>query len=72
LKAEVRTCEERLEKIAVMLEKIDFKLADPALYNGPSLPIENLQKKRAEILEAQERAEGLWMSAQSKLEAAGG
>ena len=72
LKAELRTCEERLGKIETMLQQVDFKLADPALYNGPPGRIERLQKKRAEILEAQERAEGLWMTAQERLDAAGG
>ncbi|MEM7190356.1 MAG: ABC-F family ATP-binding cassette domain-containing protein [Pseudomonadota bacterium] len=72
LRSEVRTCEERLEKIAKMLDQVDFKLADPALYDGPPGRIETLQKKRAEILEAQERAEDLWMTAQERLEAAGG
>ncbi|MEO1492112.1 MAG: ABC-F family ATP-binding cassette domain-containing protein [Pseudomonadota bacterium] len=72
LKADLRTCEERLEKIERMLQQVDFKLADPALYNGPPGRIETLQKKRAEILDAQERAEDLWMTAQERLEAAGG
>ncbi|MEM9063404.1 MAG: ABC-F family ATP-binding cassette domain-containing protein [Pseudomonadota bacterium] len=70
LKAEVRTCEERLAKIETMLEQVDFKLADPGLYNGPPLRIETLQKKRAEILDAQERAEDLWMQAVERLELA--
>ena len=68
----MRTCEERLEKIAGMLEKIDLMLADPGLYEGPGEKIEALQKKRAEILEAQERAEDLWMTAQERLESAEG
>ena len=55
-----------------MLEQIDFKLADPALYNGPSGRIETLQKKRAEILDGQERAEDLWMKAVERLERAEG
>ncbi len=70
LRAEVRACEERLEKIAEMLSRLDAKLADPALYDGPADRIEALQIKRGEILEGQERAEALWMTAQEKLEAA--
>ena len=70
LKVDVRTCEERLQKIEKMLEQVDLKLADPALYNGPPGRIETLQKKRAEILEAQERAEDLWMTAMDRLEKA--
>jgi ATP-binding cassette subfamily F protein 3 len=70
LKADVRVCEERLQKIEKMLKQVDFKLADPALYNGPPGRIETLQKKRAEILDAQERAEDLWMTAMARLETA--
>ena len=70
LKADVRTCEERLAKIEKMLEQVDFKLADPGLYNGPPMRIETLQKKRAEILDAQDRAEDLWMKAVERLEVA--
>ncbi|GMG82292.1 ABC-F family ATP-binding cassette domain-containing protein [Paralimibaculum aggregatum] len=70
LRAEVAACEARLEKIAEMLERMDAKLADPALYQGPADRIEALQIKRGEILEGQERAEALWMAAQEKLDAA--
>ena len=72
IRAEVRACEERLEKIADMLARIDERLADPDLYTGPADRIETLQRKRAEILEAQDRAEDLWMAAQERLDAAGG
>ncbi|MEM1343213.1 MAG: ABC-F family ATP-binding cassette domain-containing protein [Pseudomonadota bacterium] len=68
LQAEVRACEERLEKVAAMLEKIDARLGDPALYDGPTDRIEALQIKRGEILAAQERAEALWLAAEEKLE----
>ena len=70
LRAEVRTCEARLEKIGAMLAEIDLRLADPALYEGPSERIEALQKKRAEIVAAQERAEALWIAASARLEEA--
>ena len=70
LKAEVRTCEARLAKIAEMLEKIDERLADPSLYDGPVDRIKQLNIKRDEILAAQERAETLWLAAEEQLEAA--
>ncbi|MEM1164376.1 MAG: ABC-F family ATP-binding cassette domain-containing protein, partial [Pseudomonadota bacterium] len=44
LRSDVRSCEERLEKIEKMLDQVDFKLADPGLYNGPPGRIETLQK----------------------------
>jgi ATP-binding cassette subfamily F protein 3 len=70
LRAELRACEERIEKLDAMLEKLDAMLADPALYEGPAGKIEALQKKRGEIVEAQGRAEALWIAAGEKLEAA--
>ncbi|MDH3668831.1 MAG: ATP-binding cassette domain-containing protein [Paracoccaceae bacterium] len=70
LKAEVKACEERLAKIEGMLAKIDQRLADPDLYGGPSEKIESLQIKRGEILDAQARAEALWLAAEEALEAA--
>ena len=71
LRAEVRSCEARVEKIARMLAEIDHRLADPALYDGPPGRIEALQKKRAEIARAQKRAEDLWLAASARLEEAG-
>ncbi len=72
LKAEVRTCEDRIEKLAAMLGKIEERLADPELYVSAAGRIGDLQKKRSEILGAQARAEDLWIAAQERLEAAGG
>jgi len=71
LRAEVRKCEERVEKLAEMREKLDAKLADPSLYEGGKADeIAKWQKKHAEVIEAEERAEGLWMEALEKLETA--
>jgi len=70
LRAEVKACEDRLAKIAEMLGKIDARLADPNLYDGPASRIEALQIKRGEILEAQQRAEALWLAAEEALEEA--
>ena len=66
----IPSCEERLEKLSAMLEKLDARLADPALYEGPAGKIEQLQIKRGEILAAQEKAEGLWLAAAEALERA--
>ncbi|MBY8975661.1 ABC-F family ATP-binding cassette domain-containing protein [Rhodobacteraceae bacterium NNCM2] len=70
LRAEVRNCEARLTKIADMLERIDAKLADPELYEGPARDATALQIKRMEIVEAQARAEEMWLAAEEALEAA--
>ncbi|HLS19143.1 MAG TPA: ATP-binding cassette domain-containing protein, partial [Paracoccaceae bacterium] len=70
LRAEVRNCEARIEKIAEMLAEIDRRLSDPALYEGASDRVEALQRKRAEIIAAEARAEELWLEASARLEKA--
>ncbi|MBS9716528.1 ABC-F family ATP-binding cassette domain-containing protein [Pseudohalocynthiibacter aestuariivivens] len=71
LRAEVRKCEERLEKLNEMGEKLAKKLADPAIYEPERIAESAVwQKKYAEVRDAQERAENLWLKAQSKLEKA--
>jgi len=70
LRTEVRACEERMEKIAAMLARLDARLADPQLYGGTPREIEALHAKRGEILAAQQRAEALWLAAEEALEAA--
>ncbi|MDF0600046.1 ABC-F family ATP-binding cassette domain-containing protein [Psychromarinibacter sp. C21-152] len=71
LRAEVRKCEARLEKLNEMRDKLATKLADPALYEPENLgQMEVWQKKYAEVMDGLDRAEGLWLTAQEKLEAA--
>jgi ATP-binding cassette subfamily F protein 3 len=73
LKAEVRKCEERVEKLQDMAMKLSGKLADPALYEGDKVgELEVWNRKYAEVSEATERAEALWMAALEKLERAEG
>ncbi|MBK1635667.1 ABC-F family ATP-binding cassette domain-containing protein [Rhodovulum adriaticum] len=71
LRAEVRKCEARVEKLTEMREKLSEKLADPDIYDT-SREDERLlwQRKFAEVEEAMERAEGLWMAALENLEEA--
>ena len=71
LRAELRKCEERVGKLAEMQEKLAKKLADPALYEpGKAGEMEVWQKKYAEVMDGLDRAEGLWLTAQEKLDAA--
>jgi len=70
LRAEVRVCEARIEKIEEMLAEIDRRLMDPALYTDSPDKFEALQKKRAEVVAAQARAEALWERAEAALDAA--
>jgi ATP-binding cassette subfamily F protein 3 len=70
LKAEVRACEARLDKILTWLAEIDERLADPDLYREDAGKAEQLHKKRAEVVAAQAKAEAMWMAAEEALEAA--
>ena len=69
LRAEARRCEERVEKLSDMLDRIAAKMADPALYDDPA-EAEKWGRKHAEATEALPRAEALWMDALERLEAA--
>ena len=69
LKAEVRKCEERLDKLNEMRDRLAKKLADPALYEpGRGSEADTWQKKYAEVMGALDKAEALWLRAQEKLE----
>lgn len=71
LRAEVRKCEGRLEKLMDMHEKLSAKLADPELYSDKNIAdLEVWNKKFAEVEEAMSRAETLWVTAQEKLDTA--
>ena len=71
LKAEVRKCEERFGKLEEMADKLSKKLADPSLYEDTRVgELEVWNRKYAEVREALERAESLWMAALEKLDAA--
>ncbi|MEO0683157.1 MAG: ABC-F family ATP-binding cassette domain-containing protein [Pseudomonadota bacterium] len=70
LRGEVGKCEERVGKLEAMREQIDAKLMDPDFYQTAEPGRhEALQKKRAEVEEALEKAEALWMEAQARLDA---
>ena len=71
LRAEVRKCEDRLEKLMEMHEKLSAKLADPELYSDKNIAdLEVWNKKFVEVEEAMSRAETLWVTAQEKLDTA--
>ncbi|MAZ20723.1 MULTISPECIES: ABC-F family ATP-binding cassette domain-containing protein [Roseovarius] len=71
LRAEVRKCESRVEKLQEMSEKLATKLADPALYDEDRVDEAAVwQRKYSEVCDGLERAEALWMRALEKLEAA--
>ncbi len=73
LRQEVKKCEERVEKLNEMRDRIAAKLADPALYDDARHEeAAEWQKKYAEVMAGLDRAEGLWMAALERLEAADG
>ncbi|SHE91533.1 ATP-binding cassette, subfamily F, member 3 [Ruegeria intermedia] len=69
LRADLRKCEERLEKLTAMHEKLSAKLSDPALYEDDRVgDLETWNRKFAEVVEAMQRAEALWLAAAERLE----
>jgi len=71
MRADVRKCEERVDKLNDMRDKLAKKLANPALYEKEKKgEIEVWQKKYAEVMGALDRAEALWMAALEKLDKA--
>lgn len=70
-RAEVRKCENRVEKLMEMHEKLSAKLADPELYSDKNIAdLDVWNKKFAEVEEAISRAEILWVTAQEQLDTA--
>ncbi|MFP5478306.1 MAG: ABC-F family ATP-binding cassette domain-containing protein, partial [Alphaproteobacteria bacterium] len=70
LKAEVRKCEDRLAKLNDMRDKLATKLADPALYeDSRKSELATWNAKYAELMQALDKAEALWLTAQERLEA---
>ncbi|SPF80168.1 ABC-F family ATP-binding cassette domain-containing protein [Pseudoprimorskyibacter insulae] len=71
LRSEVRKCEDRVQKITEMHEKLSAKMADPALYDeDKKADLELWSRKFAEVEDGLARAEELWMEALEKLETA--
>ena len=71
LKAEVRRSEDRLGKLNEMRDKLAKKLADPELYEAARAgELDTWNRKYAEVMEALDRAEAMWLAAQEKFEAA--
>ncbi len=73
LRADVRKCESRVDKLNEMRDKLAARLADPALYGAEAgNAAEPWQRKYHEVMEALDRAEALWMAALERLEKAEG
>ncbi len=71
LRADLRKCEDRIEKLTDMHEKLSAKLADPTLYEDDRInDLETWNRKFAEVSEAMQKAEALWVAAAERLEQA--
>ncbi len=73
LRAEVRKCEERMDKLNQMRDRLAARLAEPGLYEQTRAgELETWQKKYAEVMEGLDRAEAMWLKAEARLESVGG
>ncbi|MFT4960571.1 MAG: ATP-binding cassette subfamily F protein 3 [Paracoccaceae bacterium] len=71
LRSDASKGEDRVTKLNQMRDKLATKLADPALYEDEKKgEAEVWQRKYAEVMNALDRAEAMWMSALEKLEVA--
>ncbi|MEX0306895.1 MAG: ABC-F family ATP-binding cassette domain-containing protein [Ruegeria sp.] len=71
LRADLRKCEDRVEKLTDMHDKLSAKLADPALYEDDRInDLETWNRKFTEVVEAMQKAEALWVTAAERLDQA--
>ena len=71
MRSDTKKGEERVKKINEMRDKLAKKLADPALYeDGKSGELATWNAKYAEVMNALERAEAIWMQSLERLERA--
>ncbi len=69
LRSEVKKCEERIAKLEEMRDRLAEKLADPELYEDTRRgDLDVWNRKYAEVMQALDRAEDLWIKAQNALE----
>ncbi|WP_134013104.1 ABC-F family ATP-binding cassette domain-containing protein [Litoreibacter halocynthiae] len=71
LRSDVRKCEARVAKLSEMQNELAKRLGDPKVYEDHMADKRAVwQKKYSEVMEAMDRAEAMWVKAQSKLEKA--
>lgn len=71
LRSEVKKCEERIAKLEEMRDRLAEKLADPVLYEDDRRgDLDVWNRKYAEVMNALDKAEALWMKALEGLEKA--
>lgn len=71
MRSDVRKAETRVEKLVEMQDELAARLAKPEVYEDHMASKRAAwQKKYAEVMDALERAEAIWLKAQEKLEKA--
>jgi ATP-binding cassette subfamily F protein 3 len=71
LRADAQAAEARVGKLEQMRDTLAARLADPRVYEAENIAkAEAWQRKYAEVMDALERAESLWMAALERLERA--
>ncbi|SHE68742.1 ATP-binding cassette, subfamily F, member 3 [Litoreibacter ascidiaceicola] len=71
LRSDVRKCEARVAKLSEMQNELAKRLGDPKVYEDHMADKRAVwQKKYSEVMDAMDRAEAMWVKAQSKLEKA--
>ena len=70
LKRAVEAAEKRLAKLAAEKTRLEAKLADSAVYAGPTAELMRLQIKHGEVKAALAEAEEAWLAAQAAFEEA--
>jgi ATP-binding cassette subfamily F protein 3 len=69
LRKALQEAEHRVEKLSNDKAKLEARLADPEVYNGPTAKLMQLQIEHGELKAAIAKAEDAWMAAQAALEA---
>jgi len=70
LRKAAKEAEKQVEKLTAQKEKLETKMADPKIYEGPSDKLQALQIKLGEVNNLLEEAEMAWLEAAEKLEEA--
>lgn len=64
----VKEAEKEIEKLTALRDRIDERLQDPKIYDGPPEKVTELSRKKADTEKALEEAEMRWMAAEEELE----
>ncbi len=70
LRKTIKSAEQKIAKLEEQRSALEAKLADPAIYNGSTRDLMDIQLKHADVKEAIEAEEAAWMKAQEALEGA--